>query len=132
MKTKSIRQTIKFKASPKAVYETLMSSKKHSKFTGAPAKISRKVGGTWHAYKKSLRGTNLELKKDKKIVQSWWCAMKHWPKKHFSRATFTLKKVKGGTQLNFFHSGVPIKSYKMVKQGWHDYYWKPMKKMLNK
>lgn len=41
MKTKSIKQIVTFKAPPEAVYEALMDFRKHSKFTGAPAKISR-------------------------------------------------------------------------------------------
>ena len=43
--SKSIRQTVTFKASPHAIYEALMDSKKHSEFTGGEAKISRKIGG---------------------------------------------------------------------------------------
>ncbi|MGA2318205.1 MAG: hypothetical protein ABSG71_17760 [Thermodesulfobacteriota bacterium] len=45
MKTKTIRQSITFKASPHEVYDALMDSRKHAKFTGAKARISRKVGG---------------------------------------------------------------------------------------
>lgn len=46
MKTKTIKQTIFFKAEPHDVYEALMDSKKHSKFTGDKAVISRKEGGS--------------------------------------------------------------------------------------
>jgi len=39
------RQSVIIKATPREVYEALMDSRKHSRFTGAKASISRKVGG---------------------------------------------------------------------------------------
>jgi len=127
--SKTIRQIATFKASPHEVYETLMDSRKHSKFTGAPAKVSRKVGGEFSAFGGSLSGKIIELVADKKIVQEW--RADDWPAGHFSHASFSLKKVKGGTQLSFYQSNVPAKHYKGIKQGWIDYYWKPMKAMLD-
>jgi activator of HSP90 ATPase len=127
---KTIRQTATFKASPHDVYEALMDARKHTKFSGAPATTSRKVGGAFSAYGGSLSGTNLELERDKKIVQAW--RADDWPAGHFSRATFSLKPVKGGTQLSFYQSGVPDLHYAGIKQGWIDFYWTPMKKMLDK
>lgn len=127
---KIIRQTATFKATPHEVYELLMDSRKHAKVTGGPASISRSVGGKFSAYGGDLSGTNLELKPDKKIVQAW--RSDDWPPGHYSRASFTLKKVKGGTRLNFYQSGVPNAHYAGIKQGWIDYYWKPMKAMLEK
>ena len=127
MKTKTIRQTVTFKASPHAVFETLIDSKKHSRFTGAKATISRKVSGKFSAYGSGLHGTNLELVKDKKIVQAWACKMNGWPNGHFSKAVFSLRLVNGGTKLFFTQTGVPAVCYSDIKQGWTEYYWKPMK-----
>ena len=126
---KTIRQTATFKADPHTVYETLMDSRKHAKFSGAPATISRKKGGAFTTYGGSLSGTNLELIPDKKIVQAW--RADDWQAGHYSRATFSLKKVKGGTELSFYQSGVPDKHYEGIKKGWIDFYWTPMKKMLH-
>jgi len=50
MKTKTLHQTVKFKASPTQVYEMLMDSRKHRSLSGMPAKISRKVGGKFTAW----------------------------------------------------------------------------------
>ena len=41
MGNKTIRQSVTFKASPHDVYETIMDSKKHAKFTGSIVKMSR-------------------------------------------------------------------------------------------
>ena len=130
IKTKTVRQSVTFRASPHKIYEMLMDSRKHSKFTGGKARISRKVGGRFSIFDGGLHGTNLKLVRDKKVVQSWRCAMKGWPKHHFSKTTFALKKTKKGTRLVFTQSGVPASFYKDIYNGWKEYYWQPMKEML--
>jgi activator of HSP90 ATPase len=130
MKTRTIRQSATFKSSPSEVYEMLMDSRKHSKFTGAKANISRKVGGKFSAYGKYIQGINLELVPARRIVQAW--RGNDWPKGQYSIATFSLKRIKGGTHLVFTQIGVPDREYKGINQGWRDYYWNPMKEMLEK
>ena len=44
MQTKTLQQTVTFKASPQEVYDVLMNSKKHRSLSGESAKISKKVG----------------------------------------------------------------------------------------
>lgn len=128
--TKKIRQTVSFKAPPHEVFELLMDSKKHGKFTGGKAAVSRKVGGKFSIFGGGLYGKNLKLLKDKLIVQAWACEMKGWPKTHFSTAAFTFLKTKSGTKLVFVQTGVPVECYSDISKGWHTYYWAPMKEML--
>lgn len=71
METRKISQSVTLKASPHDVYEALMDSKKHAKFTGGKASISREVGGKFSAFNGYAEGINLQLVPDKKIVQSW-------------------------------------------------------------
>ncbi|MDP2916895.1 MAG: SRPBCC family protein [Dehalococcoidia bacterium] len=130
MSTKTIRQQVTIKAPAHAVYEALMDARKHGKFTGGKASISRRVGGKVTAYDGYIEGKNRELVPDQKIVQAWRGS--DWPEGHYSRATFSLKEVEGGTRLTFTQSGVPEEFYKDISQGWRDYYWKPMKEMLVK
>jgi activator of HSP90 ATPase len=130
METKNIKQSVTIKASPHDVYEALMDSKKHSQFTGGKAMISRKVGEKFSAFDGYSEGTNLELVPDKKIVQSWRAS--DWPEGHYSTATFSLKEFDGGTHLNFTQTGVPDEQCPDISQGWRDYYWTPMKAMLEK
>ena len=132
IKTKTIKQSVLIKASPHEVYEAFMDSRKHSKFTESQAKISREIGGKFTIYEGDLEGKNLELIPDKKIVQSWRSNEEGWPKTHYSTITIELESVQSGTKLNFQQTGVPITSYESVKEGWDEYYWEPMKKMLEK
>jgi hypothetical protein len=61
MKTKTLQQTVRFKASPQEVYDTLMDSGKHKSLLGEPARISKKVGGNFTAWGSHLSGVNLVL-----------------------------------------------------------------------
>ena len=101
--SKTIRQTATFKASPHAVYELLMDSKKHASFTGGAASISRKVGGKFSVSDGEIQGENLELVPDQKIVQTW--RYSDWEVGVYSRATFALEQVGGKTRLTFTQSG---------------------------
>ncbi|MDP4200987.1 MAG: SRPBCC family protein [Bacteroidota bacterium] len=131
MATKTIKQTRTFNASAKDLYETLMDSRKHAKMTGAPAQISTKVGGAFSVHDGYATGTNLELKPNKKIVQSWHAS--DWPEGHDSRVTFAFAPAgKGKTKLTFTHSGVPEDQVADLKQGWIDYYWTPLAALFEK
>jgi activator of HSP90 ATPase len=130
METKTVKQTATFKTSPHEVYEALMDSKKHTKFTGDKATISRKIGGKFSTFDGYSEGVNLELIPDSKIVQTWRAS--DWPERHYSNATFSFKEIPSGTRLTFTQTGVPAKQYDDISQGWRDYYWAPMKEMLEK
>ncbi len=128
--SRTIRQSVTLKATPHEVYEALMDSRKHSRFTGSRAVISRKVGGKFTAYDDYISGTNIELVPDRKIVQSWHAS--EWAPGHMSRVTFRLTPVPAGVRLQFSQSGVPDEFHAAIKQGWIDSYWKPLKVFLEK
>jgi activator of HSP90 ATPase len=130
METKNLKQSVTFKAKANAIYELLMDAGKHSALAaGDEVKISRKVGGTFNVggY---IEGTNLELVPGQKIVQSW--RYENWPKGHYSKATFAFKEADGRTKLTFTQADIPAQYYEDIKQGWIDYYWTPMKEILEK
>ena len=130
MKTRTVKQSVTLQASPHQVYETLMDSQKHSKLTGAKAKIDRKGGGKFTAFDGQIKGYTLEVVQNKKIVQLW--RAEHWPKGHYSTATFSLRKEKAGTRLALLQTDVPNDDYKDICEGWREFYWMPMEEMLNK
>jgi activator of HSP90 ATPase len=133
MKTKTIRQQVTFKgASPHALYEWLMDSKKHAKLTGDKVKMSREVDGKFTAGGGWIDGMNVELVKDKLIVQAWRGNDDDWPKGYYSAVRFRFTKVPGGTRLDFLHSGVPVAAYDMIRDGWQEYYWEPLKLVFQK
>ena len=125
---KTIRQTVTIKATPLNVYEALMDSPTHSKFTGSAARISPRVGGRFTAYDGYAEGRNLELIPGRKIVQAWRAS--DWPEGHYSTATFALAKAGTGTKLTFTQTGVPDDQVAAIRQGWIEFYWAPLKALL--
>ncbi|MBI4450910.1 SRPBCC domain-containing protein [Candidatus Woesearchaeota archaeon] len=130
MDTKAVHQKVFFRASPHEIYESLMDSKEHSVFTGDKAVISRRVGGKISVWSGGITGKNLMLVPDKKIVQSWRIDVEGWPAKHYSKVTFSLAKSRQGTTLTFTQTGIPKGCEKDIANGWKQYYWKPMKLLL--
>lgn len=128
MKTITQSATIRG-ATPHDIYETLMDSQKHTKLAGTRTTVSRRVGGAFKVGR-DLEGKHLKLVKDKKIVQTWRAS--DWPKGHYSRATFALSRTKAGTRITFRQSAVPDDQLRSIKQGWIDYYWRPLKKQFAK
>jgi activator of HSP90 ATPase len=125
MASKEIRHVVRIAASPDAIYRVLMNSHAHSAFTGARAKIDPKVGGRFTAWGSHLEGINVELIKNKRIVQAWRAT--DWPDGHYSIATFELKPAKNATTIVFMQSGIPTKNAKSIDEGWKTHYWQPLK-----
>ena len=128
MKTKTLQQKVRFRASPTEVYEMLMDSGKHRSLSGMPAKISKKVGGRFTAWGSHITGFNLALLSGRKIVQAWR-ATGWWPD-HYSIAIFDIKKIRGGSRLEFTQIGIPPHRYSGHYRGWIEAYWTPMKEIL--
>jgi len=128
VKGKTIKQVVVFRTAAHEIYEALMDENKHAQFTGDKAVISREVGGKFSVFDGYGEGANLELIADRKIVQTWRAY--DWPKGYYSRVAILLKESDKGTRLTFTQTGVPEEHYNDIYQGWRDYYWIPLKKML--
>jgi activator of HSP90 ATPase len=117
------------KTEPEELYLAWLNSKKHAAFTGASAKISPKVGGSFSAWDGYIFGKNLKLEPPKKIVQAWRTTEfdKSDPD---SKLEITFTKARGGTKITFTHSNIPDGQSDEYKQGWKDYYFTPMKKFF--
>lgn len=126
--SKPIHQTVDFPVPPHAVYEALMDSKKHARFSNSAARISRQVGGAIMAYDGYITGRNLELVPDRRIVQAWRAV--DWPEGFLSTVTFELTATSTGTRLDFTHTDLPEGTEKEFSQGWQENYWDPMQAMF--
>ena len=122
---KTIRQKVLIPATPADVYEAFIDPGIHAKFTGSPAKGSRRVGSHFHACGGYIDSVHRELVPGKRIVQDW--STTEWPAgAPVSRLELTFKPVTRGTELRMVHSNVPASQAGSYEQGWIDYYWKPL------
>jgi activator of HSP90 ATPase len=129
--TKTIKQTELIPAKPVDVYEALMDAKRHTEFTGSKATSDPRVGGEFTAWDGYIFGKNLQLERGKRIVQEWKTT--EWPADYPpSIVEFTFKQTKNGTELTMVHQSVPAEQASSYRQGWIDFYWKPLKKYFKK
>ncbi len=128
---KTIKQRVRFKAAPAAVYALLADSKKHTAVTGKKATISTKIGGEFSARADDVTGINVDLVPARRIVQAW--RHRSFPEGIYSMAAVTLTPTPGGgTELVLTHRGVPKALIPETEQAWRDVYWQPMKAYLER
>lgn len=130
MKTKSIRQTITFNASPEKIYHMLMDQEEHAAFTGSKVFIDPKVSGKFSAFDGYCHGYNIELVEDCKIVQAWHFSEEGWPYDHFTICTFKMEQADNKTKMSFLQTNVPAHLVSTLKEGWKQFYWDSMKAYL--
>jgi len=122
---KPVHHEVEFSVNPTEVYEAYLDSRRHSRFTGQSAKMSRKEGGRFTAGDDYISGTNVELVPGKRIVQAWRAS--EWPDGVYSVLRLELKSKGKGTRMVVDHVGIPDKFRDGVDQGWYEFYWNPMK-----
>ncbi len=127
---KSIKQIVLFNAPTNVVYDLLMNAKKHSAFSGAPAKISNKIGGIVSCYGGYIEAINVELNPSKKIIQAWRGS--DWKAGDWSLIIYSLKNKGKKTELTFEQHGIPDEHVTHIRKGWKDHYWDRMKAYINK
>lgn len=126
---KTIRQRVLLPATPGEVYDAIVDLRIHAAFTAAAATGSRRVGGRFNACDGYITGVHRELVPGERIVQDWTTT--EWPEgAPPSRLELTLKRTRGGTELRMAHSNVPASQAAAYRQGWIDYYWKPLRAYL--
>ena len=129
IKTGTIKQSVFINAPPEKIYQAFIDAKLHTAFTGSKATGSGKLGAQFTSWGGYAMGKNLELKKGKRIVQTWKTT--EWPDGYdYSVLKLTLVKKGKGTLLTMVHSKVPKSQMKEYASGWKDYYWKPLKEYV--
>ena len=125
-RVKTITQKVVVPASPADVYNAFVNARAHAAFTGAAATGSARVGARFTAWDGYITGVHRVLVPGRRIAQDWTTTQ--WPDgAEASQVEFSFKAVKGGTEVRMVHSNVPAEQAASYRQGWVDYYWKPLK-----
>ena len=125
---KIIKQTYQINSSIDKVWEALVNPKIVNAWGGGPAKMDAKVGSKFSLWGGDIHGKNIEVVKNKKLVQDWYGG--EWDEP--SKLIFNLTAQDGKTQLELVQENVPDKEYQDISDGWQDYYIGPMKAYLEK
>lgn len=126
----SIHQEVHLATSPEKVFETYMTSEKHTEFTGGKAAdISTDNGGTFSCHNGAISGRNIEIVPSKRIVQAWRVA--NWDEGVYSIVRIELASTDSGTNVVLDHAGFPEGQGEHLAGGWHENYWKPLAQYLS-
>ena len=113
-------------ANASEIYEAWLSSNGHAAMTGSPAQVDGTVGGEFSAWDGYISGSTLDLRPNERIVQAWRTS--EFPEgAPDSRVEVLLEEVNGGTMVTITHSSIPKDQADSYRQGWEDFYFKPMK-----
>ena len=110
------------------VFEALVNEDVIQHWSGDEAKMSPEVGAKFSLWGGQMFGTNLEVVKNKKLVQEW--CYDQWEEP--SKVTFLLKGNGEETIVELIHEDVPERSVKNITDGWNLYYLGAMQEMFNK
>ncbi|MBI3003156.1 MAG: SRPBCC domain-containing protein [candidate division NC10 bacterium] len=129
--TKTVQQTVRLPAPPRALYDIYMDARKHAAAVNSKVAIGRRVGGTFRAFGGMLRGKVLALVPGRMIVQTW--RSKNWKRTDLdSILILTFRPAPGGGRVDLVHANVPDRDYPPIKRGWNTYYWKRWRAYLRR
>jgi activator of HSP90 ATPase len=131
MSKKGFTLTAIIPAKPFEVYEAWLSTEGHAAMTGSPANVDGAVGGKFSAWDGYIFGATLELTPNERILQAWRTS--EFPEDApDSRVEIIFEEVSGGTKLTLVHSKMPEEQVEDYRQGWEDFYFKPMTEYFGK
>ncbi len=113
------------------IYDAWLNSEGHTAMTGSAAQVDGTVGGKFTAWDGYISGTTLDLTPNQRIVQAWRTSEFPYDAPD-SRIEILLEEVDEGTKLTFIHSDMPKGQAESYRQGWDDFYYKPMKEFFGK
>lgn len=125
---KTLHQTYEINASIEKVWDALVNPKQIDKWGGGVAKMSEEVGFEFELWDGEIYGKNIEVIKNKKLVQEWYSGI--WDKP--SIVTFILKQTGSKTTVDLKHIDIPDNEARDVEDGWQDYYMNPLKELVER
>lgn len=121
-----IQKTYEMNASPEEVFDALVNPELIQIWSGDEAQMNGKVGGTFSLWGGQMYGVNLEVVKNKRLIQEW--SYDQWA--DASRVTFHIKAKGKKTVVELIHEDVPEKSVNSISDGWDTYYLGAMQEMF--
>ncbi len=113
-------------ASPEDVYRALTDPAVIELWTGEAAEMPAEPGMEFSLWEGSISGKNLELVKNKLIVQEWYFG----DQAEKSIVTIKLHADKAGTSVELIHTNIPDEAYDDITAGWGEAYFGSLKEFF--
>lgn len=123
-----IKKIYEINAPVAKVWDALVNPETIKKWGGRPLNMDEQVQTEFSLWDGDIHGKNIEVVKEKKLVQEWFSG--DWSKP--SIVTFNLQAKDNKTILELEHTDVPDDEVEDVDQGWDDYYLGPIKELLER
>jgi len=125
---KVVKKRYTILAKPKEVWDALVNPKTIEKWGGGPAVMSPEVDFDFSLWGGDVYGKNLEVEKERKLVQEWYGG--EWDRP--STVTFSLNADDHCTEIILEQTDVPENEIDDVDAGWDDYYLGSIKRLLER
>jgi len=113
-------------ATPEDVFAALTNTFTIELWTGYKAIMDDQPGTEFSLWDGDITGINLEVIKDKKLVQEWYFG----DQVEKSLVTIKLFENKKGTQVELIHTNIPDEDYENITEGWINYYFGAIKEFF--
>ena len=123
---KQIRQTYTIKAPVSKVWQALTDAAVAEQWGAAPAKVDAREGGEFSYWNRDIHGTFTKLVPEKLIEQDWYG---HDNPTWKYTVVFSLEANGDTTIVDMTYSGDILDEQKDIAD-WQDYYFNPIKKLL--
>ena len=112
------------------LYKFFIDSKLHTEITEGKAIISNKIGGKFTAWDGYIKGEIVSLEKNRRIIQKWRTTDFNTKDKD-SILDIRIKEIgKSKSKLILKHSELPEGTEEEYKNGWKEFYIKPLKEFI--
>jgi activator of HSP90 ATPase len=123
---KEFKKYFKIQASVSDVYNALVNPNVIELWTGDDVVMDDKVGTEFSLYEGNISGKNLEIEKEKKIVQQWYFG----EQEEASIVTIKLHADKENTSVEVRQTNIPDDAYENIVEGWSYAYFEPIMDLL--
>ena len=124
---KQIDQTYSIKAPIDKVWQALTDAKLGEQWGAGPAAFDLKEGGEFSYWGGDIHGTNTKIVANKLLEQDWYGEDRP---EHCYKVSFELNEVGGATTVHLIHADVPDEEAEDFEEGWKDFYFDPIKELL--
>jgi activator of HSP90 ATPase len=114
------------------LYTFFIDSKLHTEITKGKAIINHKIGGKFTAWDGYIKGEIVSLEKNRRIIQKWRTTDFN-TKDQDSILDIRIKEIgKSKSKLILKHSELPEGTEEEYKNGWKEFYIKPLKEFIKR